>query len=182
MFRKSASVSERRKQIEYLKVLIKDAFSAFDFNQHGYVERTEVSAIMRYLGQFPSEVQLVQTILPDIQEDEPPNVVTYEKFEKYMLDVIANNEFEPEDSEMLLQSFRILDKQGAGYLEGDAIKDYLMNQGIHFRDAEWNDFQSYALEPETGRLYYEDYVYKVVRGTESHFEDMMKDYDKFSLS
>mmetsp|Transcript_34715 Transcript_34715/g.61070 ORF Transcript_34715/g.61070 Transcript_34715/m.61070 type:complete len:183 (-) Transcript_34715:870-1418(-) len=182
MFRKSASVSERRKQIEYLKVLIKDAYSAFDSAQSGFIDRTEVSAIMRYLGQFPSEVQLVQTILPEIQEDEPPNVVYYEKFEKYMLDVIANNEFEPEDSEVLLQSFRVLDKQGIGYLEGDVIKEYLMNQGIHFRPAEWEEFQSYALEPGTGRLYYEDYVYKLVRGTESHFEDLMKDYDKFSLT
>jgi Ca2+-binding EF-hand superfamily protein len=182
MFRKTASVSERRKQIEYLKVLIKDAFDAFDFYLKGYIDRTEVSAVMRYLGQFPSEVQLVQTILPEIQEDEPPNVVTYEKFEKYMLDVIANNEFEPEDSEMLLSSFRVLDRQGAGYLEQDVVKQYLMTQGIQFRSPEWENFEAYALEPGTGRLYYEDYVYKLVRGTEAHMEELMKEYDKFSLS
>lgn len=47
---------------------------------------------MRYLGQFPSEAQVRDAILPEvyteiiqIEEDEPIDAIKYSKFEPYML-------------------------------------------------------------------------------------------------
>jgi len=40
---------------------------------------------MRYLGQFPSEQQIVDFILPKIEEDEPSNFIKYSNFEQYMI-------------------------------------------------------------------------------------------------
>jgi hypothetical protein len=40
---------------------------------------------MRYLGQFPSEAQVRDAIIPEIEEDEPMETVKYTKFEPYML-------------------------------------------------------------------------------------------------
>ena len=41
---------------------------------------------MRYLGQFPSEQQIVDAIIPKIEEDEPSRYIKYSSFEPYMID------------------------------------------------------------------------------------------------
>ena len=46
---------EKNKQKEFYKHLIREAFSIIDNERQGYVDRKEVSYIMRYLLQFPSE-------------------------------------------------------------------------------------------------------------------------------
>tara|TARA_B110001450_G_C17431691_1_gene404146 strand:+ start:80 stop:250 length:171 start_codon:yes stop_codon:yes gene_type:complete len=46
---------EKMKQQEFYKHLIKEAFQIVDHEKAGYVDRKEVSYIMRYLLQFPSE-------------------------------------------------------------------------------------------------------------------------------
>jgi Ca2+-binding EF-hand superfamily protein len=84
--------------------------------------KEEIRSIMRYLGQFISEAVYVNIILPEIQEDEPPHVVKYEKFESYMINVIKKNEFEPDDSERLLAAFRLLDEQKKGFIDADVLK------------------------------------------------------------
>ena len=40
---------EKTKQIEFYKHLIKEAFSIIDMERKGYIDRKEVSYIMRYL-------------------------------------------------------------------------------------------------------------------------------------
>ena len=42
-----------------------------------------------------------------IQEDEPTAFVTYEKFEKKMLEVLETQEFAPDTEDVLLQAFRV---------------------------------------------------------------------------
>jgi hypothetical protein len=42
-----------------------------------------------------------------MQEDEPSTFVTYERFEKKMLEVLFTNEYEPDTDEMLLSAFRV---------------------------------------------------------------------------
>ena len=90
-----------------LKAKIRAAFSLFDKENKGAVVQEEVSTIMRYLGVFPSERKVVEAILPDMQEDEPILYVTYEKFEKKMLQVLQNHEDEPDADDTLLQAFRL---------------------------------------------------------------------------
>lgn len=46
---------ERQKHEEFYKKKIKEAFAIIDPDAKGYVKNTEISYIMRYLLQFPSE-------------------------------------------------------------------------------------------------------------------------------
>ncbi len=69
----------------------------------------EVSYIMRYLLQFPSEAQVRDYIIDKVADDEPSDYIKYEKFEPYMLQVLMSNEFEPATAERLLDAFKILD-------------------------------------------------------------------------
>lgn len=58
-------------------------------------------------------------ILPDIEEDEVSEFIKYEKFEPYMLKVLKEREFEPDDPETLLAAFKLLDPENKGYIEVD---------------------------------------------------------------
>jgi calmodulin len=176
----NSSVVERLKQMEYIKKKIRKTFSYFDLQNRGYVLREEVRSVMRYLGQFPSEAQYVNIILPEIQEDEPPNVVKFEKFESYMLKVIIDNEYEPDDAERLLAAFRLLDENKRGYIEADTMRTILMEKGIKFFEAEWDSFEQYAKDPETNTINYEDYVANLIQENEEHMEKLMKGYEKFA--
>ncbi len=51
------------KQCEFYRHLIKEAFSIIDMERKGYIDRKEVSYIMRYLLQFPSEAQIRDYII-----------------------------------------------------------------------------------------------------------------------
>jgi len=141
-----------------LKEKIKAAFSLFDKEDKGCVVQEEVSTIMRYLGVFPSERKVVESILPDMQGDEPALYVTYEKFEKKMVEVMENHEDEPDMDDTLLKAFRTIDKDRLGYVEADQMKDLLETHGTPFRAKEVDSFLSRAKDMETGRIYYEDYI------------------------
>ena len=113
---------------------------------------------MRYFGAFPSEREVVETVLPDMMEDEPTAFVTYEKFEKKMLEVMAQSLYEPDTDNILLAAFRAIDTDGNGYIDADRMRELLSTYGTAFRPKEIDGFMSRAKDMETGRVYYEDYI------------------------
>jgi calmodulin len=107
-------------------------------------------------------------------------VVKYEKFEPYMLNVIINNEYEPDDTERLLAAFRLLDENKRGFIDTETMKVIMTEKGIKFYEPEWESFKKYAEDPETNTINYEDYVANLVQENEEHMEKLMKSYEKFS--
>jgi Ca2+-binding EF-hand superfamily protein len=102
--------------------------------------------------------------LPEIEEDEPSEYIKYTKFEPYMLKVLKEREYDPDDSETLLAAFKLLDPEGKGYIEVDMMKTFLEKEGIEFRGAETDSFVKFATnnkqekEGEGKYIYYEDYI------------------------
>lgn len=119
-----------------LRTQIKDAFELFDKEKRGVVIQEEVPTIMRYLGAYVSDQDVVEKVLPEIQEDEPTAFVTYEKFEKKMLQVLESQEFAPDTDDVLLQAFRAIDTEKRGYVDGDKMKELLLKYGTPFREKE----------------------------------------------
>ncbi|KDO34611.1 hypothetical protein SPRG_00674 [Saprolegnia parasitica CBS 223.65] len=142
----------------YLRAQIRSAFDMFDKERKGCVIQEEVSTIMRYLGAYPSEKDIIKKILPEMQDDEPSTFVTYEKFEKKMLEVMYSHEYEPDSDEALMAAFRVLDPDKKGYLEADVMKELLLTKGTPFREKELEGFMHVAKDADTGRIYYEDYI------------------------
>lgn len=62
----NTSQTEKAKLEEYLKFKIHEAFTLFYDKRKGYIEKKEVPYVMRYLGQFPSEAQVRDAILPEV--------------------------------------------------------------------------------------------------------------------
>ena len=60
------SMTEKAKREEYLKTKIYEGFSLFYDKKKNFIEKKEVPYVMRYLGQFPSEAQVRDAILPEV--------------------------------------------------------------------------------------------------------------------
>eukprot|EP00904_Undaria_pinnatifida_P009911 jgi/Undpi1/604/HiC_scaffold_10.g04068.m1 len=144
--------------IEAQKRLIKEAFALFDKDKKGSVVQEEVSTIMRYLGAYPTEKAMVTEILPDIQGDDPTDVVSYAAFETKMLEIMASRAWDPDPPEVLLRAFRAIDEEGAGYIEIGRMNELLVTKGTPFRAKEIESFMGAAKDAETGHIYFEDYV------------------------
>ena len=137
---------------------------------------------MRYLLQFPSEAQIRDYIIEQLEGDEPSDFIKYEKFEPYMLQVLQTNEYEPNPAEHLLAAFRVLDPEGKGYIQKDVMKELLTTKGIHLRVREYGNFINFAVDKSGTKIFYEDYVTKLIKENEAHKEFLIKDYDTFKYS
>ena len=89
---------------------------------------------MRFLLQYPSEAQVSNIILVQLEEEEPSDFIRYQKFEPYMLNIMMKKEYEPAAPEQLHQAFRVLDPQLKGYIELDVMRELMLHKGIGFRD------------------------------------------------
>mmetsp|Transcript_2951 Transcript_2951/g.5648 ORF Transcript_2951/g.5648 Transcript_2951/m.5648 type:complete len:216 (+) Transcript_2951:373-1020(+) len=137
---------------------IKMAFSLFDKDGEGKVVLEEVGTIVRYLGQFPDEDDLVNSVLPAMQGDTPQVFVTFERFEQRMIAMLEQNEFPSEDQQVVLSAFRALDEENKGYVEAEHLQELMTQMGASFRPKEMESFLNVAKDSTTNRIYYEDYV------------------------
>lgn len=151
--------------IEQTEAKIREAFDLFDKDRADAIIQEEVGTVMRALGVYPTERQLVLEILPEVQDDEPTGFVSYQKFEKKMLNLLATKECDPDSGDMLLQAFRTIDSENTGYISAEFLEELLTTRGMPFRPKEIDSFMMVAKDPETGNIYYEDYVALLMKNT-----------------
>jgi Ca2+-binding EF-hand superfamily protein len=151
--------------IEQTEAKIREAFDLFDKDRADAIIQEEVGTVMRALGAYPTERQLVLEILPQVQDDEPTGFVSYQKFEKKMLQILATKECDPDSGDMLLQAFRTIDSDNTGYISAELLEELLTTRGTAFRPKEIEAFMLVAKDAETGNVYYEDYVALLMKNT-----------------
>jgi Ca2+-binding EF-hand superfamily protein len=59
---------------------------------------------------------------------------------------------------MLLQAFKTLDSEDLGYIPADYLESIITTRGTAFRPKELENFLLVARDPDTGNIYYEDYI------------------------
>merc|ERR1719296_381329 len=157
-----------------LRKIIKEAFSYFD----------KIGNNKRYLGQFPKESDLKDSIIAELLEDDPSRdgLVSFEAFEKVMLRYLMDRRYDPDDSETLLAAFRVWDPEGRGYIDANLMHEHLSTRGGKaadgFRECEMSEFLDYSKDKDSGdtsRIYYEDYVAKLTADIEKHLENLYQD-------
>ena len=69
-------------------------------------------------------------------------------------------EFEPDDPEVLMAAFKVLDEEQTGVIELDLMETYITEMGIPFLPHESKEFKDFIVGSEKGKtkFYYEDYV------------------------
>lgn len=155
------------------KFRIKHAFKLFDSERNGTIPNTEVATVMRYLGYYPSEKDVVQIILPKMSSGSSASeggaaadsggsdgsFVHYESFEEVLLQIMVNEEYLPSTDDALLAAFRVIDEDGKGWISVNEISELLSKKGTAFRGQELAEFIQKARDPaQPNKIYYEDYV------------------------
>ena len=167
-------------QEEFFKLQIKQcAQLTMDSSKPGLILNREISYIMRYLMQFPSEAQVRDYIIVKLEDDEPSEYIKYDKLEPYLVNVLMINEFPPTPAEHLIAAFKMLDPHGTGKIKREIIDNLLKTKGIAFRDTEMAAFTEYALDKTGLWVEYEEYVAKLVDENERHYEFFRQQYEEF---
>ena len=170
---------DKQRQEDFYREQVRDAFRIIDVDGRGFLDKREVSYLMRYLLQFPSEAQVRDYIIVKLEDDEPSQYVKQEKVEVFMVNVLMTNEFEPAAAEHLLAAFRIMDPEGTGKIRYDVLKELLTTKGIPLRNAEIGLFEKFALDKTGNFVEYEDYVAKLVEENEHHLEGFLRKFEAF---
>jgi calmodulin len=144
--------------IESTEARIREAFDLFDKDKADAIIQEEVGTVMRALGAYPTERALVLEILPEMQDEDPTGFISYARFEKKMLQILASKECEPDSGDVLLQAFRTIDTENTGYISAELMEELLTTRGTPFRPKELELFMMEAKDNDTGNIYYEDYV------------------------
>lgn len=156
-----------RDNISRWSARIRNAFTLFDKDDKNSVVPEEVGSIMRYLGYFPSERVIAETILPEMLDDQLLDEVPYNRFEKKMLEIMATEEFEPDIYDAtLMHAFEVIDTDNKGWIDAQYLKGLLTTKGsMPFRPTEIDAFLQVACAKDgaSGRIYFEDYVH-LLRG------------------
>ncbi|CAL8243522.1 unnamed protein product [Lota lota] len=147
---------------------INDAFEVFDHDLNKTVDVREIGAIVRSLGCFPTEAELL-----DIIDERPPNVlllkveepsgfICFERFLPTMSKILMEHKFRPIPEDMLLTAFEVLDRQKKGHLEPDELTDYMRQGNEPFTHLEMEEMLSSAVDPDSNLIYYKDFVNTMV--------------------
>lgn len=144
--------------IEEQESLIRDAFDLFDTDKANALMPEDVGNVMRALGAYPSESQLMKEYMPVLKDDENGGYVPHKKFEKEMLRILTTRECEPSSADAMMQAFRAIDANNTGVISAELLEELLVTKGTAFRPKEVEAFLEVAKDGETGNIYYEDYV------------------------
>ncbi|KAJ3592965.1 hypothetical protein NHX12_005303 [Muraenolepis orangiensis] len=138
---------------------INDAFQVFDHDLNNTVDVREMGAIVRSLGCFPTEAELLD-IIDEVEE--PTGFICFERFLPTMSKILMEHKFSPIPEDMLLMAFEVLDQQKKGYLESDELTNYMRHGDEPFSQQEIEEMMSSAVGPDSNAVHYKDFVNKMV--------------------
>ncbi|EKX49434.1 hypothetical protein GUITHDRAFT_85790 [Guillardia theta CCMP2712] len=142
-----------------LRKKIKESFQVFDREGRGACDVREVGTIIRSLNIFPTEKQL-QRWIHEIEEEEPTGFIVFDKFEalavRLLTEEAMSHKRNTEDE--ILMAFQALDVDKKGYLEADELERLITSYGEKFSEEEVKEMIIAAVDPETNKVYYEDYA------------------------
>lgn len=174
-----------------------------EFN--GFIPRIEAPYVIRYFLKFPSNSQMVDEVLVEIEKlessaDKSKELLEVDAVETYLIQLLKTNKYSSYDKETLIEAFRILDKEGDGYLDLHTYYAFLKRYGTAFTKEQIDEMEKFLLDNETELLkplgvsgddaikhdmtknrifYYESYVRKVLSDNQKHYEEIMKDYKDY---
>ncbi|CAL8234338.1 unnamed protein product [Boreogadus saida] len=138
---------------------INDAFQVFDHDLNKTVDVREIGAIVRSLGCFPTEAELLD-IIDEVEE--PNGFICFERFLPTMSKILMENKFRPIPEDTLLTAFEVLDQQKKGHLEPNELTEYMRQGDEPFTQLEMEEMLSSAVEPDSNLIYYKDFVNMMV--------------------
>ncbi|TKW17341.1 hypothetical protein SEVIR_5G359900v4 [Setaria viridis] len=130
----------------------KEAFSLFDKDGDGCITTKELGAVMRSLGQNPTEAEL-QDMITEVDSD-GNGTVDFPEF----LGLMARKMRDSDSEEELREAFRVFDKDQNGFISAAELRHVMANLGERLADAEVDEMVREADVDGDGSINYDEFV------------------------
>ncbi|XP_064623001.1 calmodulin-A-like [Lineus longissimus] len=143
-----AELNENEEQIAEFK----EAFSLFDHNGDGRISTTDLGIVMGALGLNPTDAEL-QEIISEVDVS-GSGFIELSDF----LSMMSRNLLEDESVEELTNAFRVLDKDGNGYISAAELRHVLSGLQEKITDDEVNKIIREADLDGDGQIDYAEFI------------------------
>lgn len=133
------------------------AFNQFDSDKDGRITINELGAMMRSIGQNPTDIELKEMI-EEVDQDKDYEI-DFNEFVTMMMKSIHDLDSE----EKTMEAFRVFDRDGSGVIRVSELKSIMMQLGSTITEAEADDLLQLANQEE-GLIDYVEFV-KSIFGT-----------------
>lgn len=141
---------------------MKEAFTLFDTDADGKIAPSELGILMRSLGGNPTQAQL-KNIIAEESLNAP---FDFNRF----LDLMAKH-LKPEPFDRQLRdAFKVLDKDGTGFVVVSDLRHILTSIGEKLEPAEFDEWIREVDVGSDGKIRYEDFIARMVAKWEGDFE------------
>jgi calmodulin len=114
-----------QKKNEYL-----EAFKIFDRNNDGQITQDELKLLLNNIGQKPSDSE-IQDMINEIDID-GDGKINFDNFITLMEKKLRDHD----DEEELIETFKVFDKDGIGFITYNNLKDVIKSLGLNYTDDE----------------------------------------------
>ena len=133
---------------------LQEAFSFFDKNHTGSIATRELGAVMRLLGQNPTEAE-IQDLINQVDAD---GTVKFHEFLAIMGQYFKDAEIEDD----LKDAFLVFDQDGNGLISAAELKHVMTYLGEKMTEEEVDEMISFGDVDGDGQLNYEEFVRMIV--------------------
>ncbi|KAK1415355.1 hypothetical protein QVD17_31136 [Tagetes erecta] len=135
---------------------MKEAFTLFDTDGDGKIAPSELGILMRSLGGNPTQAQLKSIIA----EEKLTSPFDFNRFTELM-----GKHLKPEPFDRQLRdAFKVIDKDGTGYVVVADLKHILTSIGEKLEPAEFDEWIREIDVGSDGKIKYEDFIARMVGG------------------
>lgn len=133
---------------------MKEAFTLFDTDSDGKIAPSELGILMRSLGGNPTQAQLKEIIAKE-------KLTASFDFERFLDLMTKYLKPEPFDRQ-LRDAFKVLDKEGTGFVLVSELKHILTSIGEKLEPAEFDEWIREVDVGSDGKIKYEDFIARMV--------------------
>ena len=138
---------------------IQEKFLQFDDDQDGVIDKSELGAILRYMGQTPTDLEL-EDILLKLDED-GTNVLEFPEFLKLMTSLQlkpVKAKFSENEIKEMKSKFGMFDTDGSGTICIKELGRLLRYLGYNPSEADIKDIMSSIDKDDTGQIEFLEFV------------------------
>eukprot|EP01135_Chromosphaera_perkinsii_P003118 Nk52_evm7s236 gene=Nk52_evmTU7s236 len=136
---------------------IKKAFDVFDHEGNETIDVRELGSVVRSLGKFPTEEELLR-LIADCEEEESSGTIKFSFFRPNMEDIFKNKKFEQASAKVLKAAFEAIDEEKKGSFTSEEMTKIMTEHGEPFSTEELDEMLSAAVNVEKGVVLPEQYI------------------------
>ncbi|XP_066491194.1 myosin regulatory light chain 10 isoform X2 [Tiliqua scincoides] len=135
----------------------KEAFTIMDQNRDGFIDKADLRDTFAALGRLNVKNEELEAMIK-----EAPGAINFTVFLTMFGEKLKGTDTE----EILLNAFRVFDREGKGSIKADYMKEMLMTQADRFSEEEVKQaFTAFPPDP-AGNLDYKNLVHVITHGEE----------------